>query len=218
MSKQTRSNSANCVSNDDLAKLIHELSAKMESSSSEINSKIDLINDKLSKDMMKVKNAINIHEAKINDIERKLLENDIIITGIPFVQNENVVNIFEALSKSIGFMNATSCLNTIFRLPGERLTRPIVAKFSSGLFKHEFFNLYIKYQQLSLMNIGLKSNDRIYINDSLTKKNSAIKKQALILLKNKVIHKVGVKFGLVYIKTKPTAAYMKIYNLDDLPT
>lgn len=120
----------------------------------------------------KLVNVINSQDERLCDLEaikenddRVARLNDIIIKGMPVVQNEKI-------SAAIKFNQSIfTSINNIFRLKPlhQNQPAPILIQFSTQLLKRDFMSKYFSHGQLKLKDIGLSSENRIYASDNLTK-------------------------------------------------
>lgn len=155
-------------------------------------------------------------EISKENYERNARLNDIILRGIPFIANEKLPCIFEALAVAIKFNYADlrSVVNSLYRL-GK--AGPILVKFTTSAFKVDFINKYIVKKHLILSDIGFNDlSSRIYISDNLTKHSEHIFKQAYQLKKDGILSEVVVRHGYVYIKIAGHSNRLKIINVNKL--
>lgn len=208
-----------------LGDLQGDLSKKFEHESngikSEIQSHFIAFDEKfecVESDLRKQTERVDIVESSIENSERLKRLNDVVIRGIPMYNNEQLTKLFELISKAIKFDHrVNSCLNNIFRI--NRSTdkaSPIIAQFTSMLYKREFMRNYFKHGQLKLRDIGGDSDKRIFVSDNLTKKNSDILSKALELLKLKHLSKVQTRAGFVYVTYADHTNPIRISRLDEL--
>lgn len=159
---------------------------------------------------------------RLDFIERQNLMNDIMITGIPYREQEDVLQLFHVICDVLGCNKSAMVIDSIFRIPGSRDVRPIIVKFVTSMSKIEIFNLYNKNKNstnLTLKSIGFNNADhRIYINSSLTKKNREVQKKAREHLKNGIFEKVYVSKGNIFVilKDDKSKKAKRISSMDDL--
>lgn len=121
-------------------------------------------------------------ELRIDLLERQARSNELVLSGVPKVDNENLSNIYQDVCKAIDF-KGSNCVQQCFRLPqrndstvnsNRRRTPSIILKFWNGEAKADFFKHYIRKKNLCVTNIGFSAPARIYVNENLTKKNFEI--------------------------------------------
>lgn len=93
---------------------------------------------------------------------------------------------------------------------------PILLKFATPFLKQSFFNQYMKFKDLKLSDIGIKSSDRIYFCDNLTKKNSSLYKKAADMKATKQIEKIQVRNGFVRVMFTGSNVFKRIITENDL--
>lgn len=203
--------------NNQIAELTSTFNAKLEGLMADVDSK-------LSSNIKEIESRILAMETQQiscnNDIERRATLCDLIVNGIPFIHGENITNIVEKILTKCGISNS-QIVATSFRIPPKSsssiLTRtPIVIRCFSPAAKQLFLSKYFMLKKLFLSDIGFDSGiERIFINESLTKLDTLVMKQALALKKMGKILNVGSKNGQVIIKVAANDKYISV-NLNDL--
>lgn len=174
----------------------------------------------------KLDNAQYINESRFNKLERELLRNELIVTGVPAVHGESMFDIIgdivNALQSNISSSDVVASYrlplrkNTSGKLHNDRLSAPIVLKLGSDGAKQELLSRYFKMKNLNTGDIGYQSKARIYINESLTIHNRAIFKAASQAKKSKLISKCYTRNGIVHIQACEEGKIFRINDLDYL--
>lgn len=170
-----------------------------------------------------VAKRIDLHDIKIEQLERKLRGNDILIRGIPFKDKENLVQFFDKLAKEIKYpYDNMYSLSSIFRLQNSQHQNatsnnvyppPILATFSTPRLKSAFCRLF-NSANLNQLNLGIdNTNHRIYITDNLTKTNRDILQKALQMKSSGLISKVQVRNGFVLVQRLNSNEIVKVLNI-----
>lgn len=181
--------------------------------SGKINNLYEAVNNKFTH----IENRLSTTNLRIDTLERQLIANDVIITGIPATNDEDVVAIIELIFKAIGFAAATATvINAVFRLPGKYERRPIIAKFVMLKHKIDFIKLCRKFNNLSLNHIGYLSPNPIFISECLTQFNREIFKVASAQRKKGDIAKVFTIRGQVHIRKTIDSNPVKILSTSEL--
>lgn len=172
---------------------------------SEFNQKCDEVSNDVKKNYETACKYQDENESRLDKLERLALQSDLLINGIPYNKEENLVDVLCKLSDAVKYTDdIENSINGIFRIGHQRdsigKASPIVVKFRSSMAKFSFFNLYMKSKNISLSHIGFNSTDRIFINDSLTKKNAMLFRHARQLYLNRKIQRVFIKNGIVNIE------------------
>lgn len=153
----------------------------------DIYNNIDKLDTELEDRMSELENARSsttseATEARIDQLERLARANELVISGVPRTENENVSKICDSICEAIGY-NGSNIIQTCFRVPFKSNNRPssnnsncqrtpsIIIKFCSTDAKIAFFKSYIAKKNLCVTNIGFSTPGRIYINENFTKKN-----------------------------------------------
>lgn len=133
---------------------------------------------------------------------------DLIISGVPFMNGENLRELFNAMCKQLGFNDDLYPLVDIRRMKAKAALKEgneclIVVQFALKNSRDDFYNAYLRTRDLKLRHLGLDSDRRIYVNENLTVGARKVKVAALRLKKAGKLSTVYTKQGVVHVK--PTA-------------
>lgn len=195
--------------NNKMDLLCKDMNTKITTLRSEINSRMDSIHSDLENKLLKIETEMS---QRINYLERQSCSCDIIVAGIPYLSNENVSELIRKICSKIGIENPG--ISSVFRIKSSKQVSPIVIKFNNFESKKKVFKNYLNYNKLCLNDVDLNSENRIYMNDSLTKLDSIIMKRAAELRKLGLIHKVGVRNGYVVVKWTTESSFTKVSILE----
>lgn len=213
---------------EDLAEVIKsvgmDLKTDMEKLRQEIDAKLSSIDEKftgvigpIKSDIVNLSKRQDVLEAKVEELDRLSHSSDLMVNGIPFLEGEKLLDIYNHICTAIGYFAKDYTLISIFRLKNQKSRNPtIILKFISSQAKREFYICYLKYQKLSLIDVGFETNLRIYINESLTVANAEIFKAAMEHRKNGRLYKVYTQNGFVFVRQTSEAAHIKIDSLHHL--
>ena len=130
--------------------------------------------------------------------------NELVISGVPYIDNEKVWEIVSSISNVIKFPGSADSIETCFRLPmrsnRRRSTTSIIVRFWGAEAKSDFFKHYFAAKKLCTSLIGYSASSRIYVNENLTKRNFEIFCMARELNKNGKIARFTTQRGRVNIK------------------
>lgn len=187
-------------------------------------------NDEFVKDLSDKMDVVqNLNETRLQKLERDLLRNELIITGVPIVVNENVSDIIGDICEATKCNITAGDVLSVYRIPTARnksskvngrrdLSSPIILKMISDWGKNELMSAYFHKKNLNTKDIGFKSGSRIYINESLTKYNRSIFNAASEAKKSKSIFKCYTRNGLVHVQLKDGGKIIRVVDLDQLDT
>lgn len=174
-------------------------------------------------------NLVNIqhgNEHRFNKLEREVLRNELIVTGIPAAYGEAVIDIIGDICNALQCNINGGDVIAAYRLPAgnaksgrprnERLSAPIVLKLGSDWAKQHLLSAYFKKKNLNIGDIGYQSKARIYVNESLTLHNRAIFKAASEAKKSKLITKCYTRNGIVHVQTSEEGRIFRINDIDQL--
>lgn len=208
------------------SKIITTVDAKLKDFEQDFNAKIAVTEERLDNKIIKLENelqnnvsnfdaAIDVKvteilnarqqttEARIDHLERLARANELVISGVPRVDAENIETICSKICDSIGF-DVTS-VQSCFRVPSTvNLRGPtspsIIIKFWSLDAKTDFFRSYIAKKNLCVTDIGFSTPARIYINENFTKKNFEIYRAVRQLKADGKIFQYNTYNGRISIK------------------
>lgn len=209
----------------------------METEKSFVNRLIQLeedFHDNLNKHDKKLDNRLTIlenarpfidQENRIDQLERLARANELVISGIPLMDNENLDAVCNDICKAIEF-NGSNSIESCFRLHVTRQAtrnssnRPnlpsILIKFWSSGAKSDFFNAYMMKRNLCVTNIGFNTPSRIYINENLTKRNFEIFRLARKMKLERKIFQFHTHNGRISVKLDPESRNIGIDSMDQL--
>lgn len=174
----------------------------------------------------KVENMQYVNESRFNKLERELLRNELIVTGVPVTHGESMFDIMGDIVTALQSNVISSDIVAFYRLPvrknssgktnNDRFSAPIVLKLGSDWAKQELLSKYFKTKSLNTGDIGFQSKARIYINESLTVHNRAVFKAASEAKKAKLITKCYTRNGIVHIQATTDGNIFRINDVDQL--
>lgn len=213
---------------DDLVLMMSEFNTKLDNIYTTLNNKLDTLQTNLAEQISDIRssvseqltatnNHLNQTTNRIDSIERQLIRNDVIITGVPFDKGENMFTIINNICEKIGFICPPLGINSFYRLPaGNSVNKPILLKFTTSFLKTDFFNKYMDFGGLSLKHIGFEKDSRIFINHSITQQCSRIRKAAMDLRAKGLLGKITIKNGNVYVCKYGDKTLYKIVSINEL--
>ena len=237
-------NSDDTVTNSAILDAINKLSLTTEdikSSVSNLQSEVRSINQKLSSRIDKTEKCIGNHSVLINknryDIERIRCSKEIVIMGVPELENEKISDIFIKICAAVGYVDQTpvvfirrikgrlpkqqnepfSSVSTSKKSPDIRMS-PILVEFSFHGERKQFMLRYFKCDNLNLSCLGFSSTNRIFVNENLTKHDMEIKRKALTLKKTGKVHSVFILDGRVFVRQDKSSQQIHIDDIRQLGT
>lgn len=164
--------------------------------------------------------ATELSNLRIDSLERAHSLGDVIVNGIPVVDNEDVCAYFKSICEAISFQCGVRAASSVFRIPvksknsnalnssasGASIPKvvapPIIIKFLNSDLSRQFISCYLKFNKLNLTHVGFGTPTRIYVNENLTKFNRDIFRYCLQLKHRhkSVLLQVFTRFGIVHVK------------------
>lgn len=162
------------------------------------------------------------HDFRIDKLERLALANEIIISGVPVEHNDNPWGVVGDIIKATNCNIQQRDVAAVYRTKAnnsnssKNYSVPIVVKMYDVWAVRELFSCYFKKANLSLNDIGFKSNARIFINESLTKANRDIFRLAVEAKKANHIVKFHTRNGLVHVKRQVNSKPISMQHIGEL--
>lgn len=205
---------------DDLAKLMKEvktdISNQIANFKNEMDSRFKAFRTELQTDIDVISTRQDDIDTRLDILERASLSANLLLNGVPIIENENLNELFEQLCTQIGFTPKEFTLLSIFRVKNKSKQPTIVMKFISQNARNEFYQRYWKTKNLSLIDLGFETDSRVYVQESLTKAKHEIFKQAMSLKRDKKLSSVYTYNGLVYVKSQPESTGVLIDSISHL--
>lgn len=193
----------------DLANLIKNVKADLSEQINDINNRLDekfsnAICD-MKKDIVAISSRQDYLEENYERIDRHLHLTDLMVHGIPKSKEDNIRDILQTIGAKIGFSHVESTVLSTFRCKQFSEKPTIIVKFSSSSARNIFYKHYketLKTKALALRDIGIPSDNRIIIQESLSRTNAALFRKAMELKRDQSIHAVFTYNG--FVKITPT--------------
>lgn len=200
----------------------------------DVNTKIDAVKADLKSDIQSVKDEcaskFQHHDIVLESLNKRMdsvthklgaLENrnELIISGVPSKPGEDLNSTLKAIGQHLEVKDtATRMVETRRLKSGGKSTSDglIVAEFALKTSRDEFYSAYLRKRDLKLRHIGLDSDRRVYINESLTSEARKLKSAALHLKKAGKLASVYTKQGILHVKPTTTAPPIVIQTEKEL--
>lgn len=210
-------------------RILSEIDTKINSVKTEINSITERVNrlEKKSSETVQLKDEILDLKRKLLKQENSVVAGGIRIRGIPYRDNENLINIFSNICNSLKIV--TPQIENIYRLnkiykenkPYSPTDEVIVAKLQSPYDKNFLLRTIANYRRknetsLRQKHAGYDSDEPIYVNENLTPHNHKIFQAALKLKKDGLIKATFTDRGLIYIRKHDSEEPVFIEFIDQL--
>lgn len=199
------------ISNSDLARMITQQGKTTQEQISQLGNELrDELGrglESIKEDLVDVRTKVSRIEADVSAntdaISRSLLCHDLIISGVPYLKDEDLSCYFQRWCMVLGYGEAS-----IPHVDIRRMTRApiregsscfILVQFAIPNQRNDFFGRYLQQRSLTLSQVGFKSDKRIYINENLIPSARKIKSNALALKKEGKLNRVYTRGGIVYV-------------------
>ena len=112
---------------------------------------------------------VNAVSEAVSNLENR---NDLIVSGIPFLQGEDLMEYFKAMLKHLGVGESVCPLVDIRRMYSRASNGKeaglVKIQFALKNIRDDIYNAYLVKRDLQLCHLGINSNRRVYLNESLT--------------------------------------------------
>lgn len=129
---------------------------------------------------------------------------ELIISGIPFLQGEDLLKHFKAICKQLGLDERLSSMVDVKRLKAGTLSDGdnglVLVQFALKNQRDNFYRTYLRKHNLQLSHLGIDSAHRVYVNENLTRAAQKLKAAAIRLKKAGKLFTVYTKLGVVYVR------------------
>lgn len=131
-------------------------------------------------EMRKTKDEISYLQDRIVKLENQQTEseqrsrmNNIEIKGVPMSSDENLFNIMAKIGDIFSCHIPREQINYIARVPtrNDKQNKNIICSVHNSYMKNDFIAAAKKHKTLSASDLGLRGDNRIYVNDHLTLEN-----------------------------------------------
>lgn len=188
---------------EEIAKQIND---GMQNVKTEIKAELDHMRSQLEKSIEDLSSSVKSNKEGIHStaaaLSRSLNSNDLIVSGVPFTRDENLIDYFGTWCKHLGFTAAP--LVDVRRLSKQPMVvgknYKILLQFAITNQRSDFYIKYLRTRSFTLDQIGFKSNERIFVNENLTINARGIKAKALLARKDGKLHSVYSRNGEIFIK------------------
>lgn len=206
---ETKIESGNAALEKRMSNIEEQLTAVRNECSDKVN--------KLGEDMFALRNEMDL---AVEAAFRADKNRELVISGIPFQNREELEDIFQRMAVSLGYDEnqlPLVGLQRLARTPIASGTSPLIlCEFALRQERNDFYRQYLSKRSLCLRDIGFESDNRVYINENLTKNARQIRAEAMKLKKLGHLENVTTRSGIVYVKRKGSETVSAIYSLQQI--
>lgn len=193
---------------DDFKKLgdsLSSLTTQMSKLREDISSDIEKLREENNRTFDNLTTSIDTARKETSlALDRSARINDLVVSGIPFLDGENLLSYFHTWCKSFGYAEKNYPLVDVRRLSKGILTAGnvymILLQFAITVQRNDFYSRYLRSRSLSLSGIGFSVDKRIYINENLGPNVRNLRSKALQLKKDGKLRGVFTRNGILFVK------------------
>lgn len=205
-------------------KKLTKSSMEQEKTLATMSTKLDTIKDDISAlieekfdTYIKRVDTLEKHVEKLDDkSDASIRVCNLLLTGIPFKENENVATIVRALSHKLGYEEPPETMQ--YRFKSDNPQRPILIRFSTEFHKIQFLQLYYKIAKnltCAAFTGFAGNNNRIYLQHDFTPIQYKFHKLAMTLKKTKKIAEVKINMGNIIVVKINARDKFKAFNSEE---
>ena len=214
---------------DDLRSDLH---SKIETVKLELDNKLESVSQDIHTLRAECATKFSTHDSAMNTLNERVdrissavdkfeNRNELIISGIPYMNGEDLCAYFRAICKQIDIGESAVPIVDVRRMKSRALKDGdeslVVVQFALKNACDNFYGAYLRRRNLQLNHIGVNSTRRIYVNENLAVSARKVKAAALRMKKAGKFSSVFTKHGTVYVKATmdgPTVAVHSEEQLD----
>lgn len=203
--------------------------SKFQDSVSDIRNQISIVQNEIAslqtvylQNVKKIAASVSAIEKDLEKSRKERINrsNDLIVSGIPYVPNENLNDMVQNIAQHLGYENNNLPIVYATRLPKRtrkyRETTPVLIQFVTNLSREQFFRRYLAKRDLSLQHVGFNSRQRVYINENLSTVDRQIWRYACKLRNDGKLVRVHLKNGIVLVKRSNDNHSTPIHSMKQL--
>lgn len=190
-----------------------------------INSTITDLSQRTAEIEQKVNTALSGEISELRNrcdmIERKEFLTDAIVFGIPQLTDENLHNLYKKLCDTIEVI--PPALKNVFRTKHRNNNDdpPVILQFTSVGERNKMLKALACYRKktkrpISLRDIGLDSNNHVFVNESLTPRNRTLLQHAVRMKKKGQLFSVHTYLGSVIVRSTVGGKSVAVADFDCL--
>lgn len=145
---------------------------------------------------------------------------ELIISGVPYQSEENLAQLFNNVAAVLGYQSGQLPIVDLQRLAKLPIaagsTPPILIQFALRNARNEFYKRYMGSRSLTQRHLGFDAENRVFINENLTKLSRVIRAEALKQKKSGGIVQVYTRNGAVFVKRRGATEAEQVRSIDQL--
>lgn len=206
---------------DELKRMSDSLSTQMHKLRADISADIEQLREEHNNTFSKLTNSIEKAKSDaVAAVDRNMRMNDLIVSGVPYTPNENLLAYFSMWCRSLGYAENSEPLVDIRRLtkgtPIAGAASVLLIQFAITVQRNDFYARYLRSRSLSLLGIGFSVDQRIYMNESLAPTLRVLRSKALAMKRNGQLSGVNTKDGIIYVRMNGNDRAVAVTSESDL--
>ena len=198
-------------------KRVNEFRESEERRTKELKEMFELVRQ-LKEELKKKDDVIQKLQNELADTQQYQRINNLIITGIPHKEREDTDDLVIKLGEQMGVNIEKRDIDISHRLPGNAKNQsPIIVKFVRRIKKIELLKNRRKLRDINSSHVvGGAPNNKVFINEHLTKKNQILFTSARKLREEKLIADTWVRDCKIWVRQAEGMQVKQIINVEDL--
>lgn len=175
--------------------------------------------------MKKTREEISVLQGRVVKLENQLCESDqrsrmnnIEIKGVPMTNDENLFTLMAKIGDVINCHIPKEHINYIARVPmrNDKQNKNIICSVHNSYMKNDFIAAAKKHKTLKTGDLGLRGENRIYVNDHLTFENKILLNKTKARAKERGFEHVWVRGCKIMLRKNDTSPKFHVKSEQDL--
>lgn len=157
-------------------------------------------------------------EAQQQDYEQRSRLNNIEIKGVPLHSSENLFSILDKIGNIIQCQIPKEQISYIARVPmrSDSRNKTIICSVVNSYLKQDFIAAAKKHKNITVNELGLHGDSKIFINDHLTTSNKLLLNKTKSLARERGFEFVWVQACKIFVRKSQTSPKYQIRTEEDL--
>lgn len=197
---------------------IDEMKELFQAQRADIDRCLDNI-DTLKSENITLKKEICTVRAELSDLQQYTRNNSVDIQGVPEIKSENIFEVVQRVSRAVRFELKEDMVDVVHRLAGGRgdsRPRGIILKFVRRTDRDELLRLAKVKRGFSASELGVTSDNKVFINPSLSRNNRQLLFLARSAAREGVVKYAWFNNGKVWIRKSEGHPAIAVTSRDQL--
>lgn len=155
---------------------------------------------------------------KIQTGEKIQRSKTVVVTGIDYVKDENLIDILTKISNVLNVQVNETDIDELYRINSADKKSRFIVKFTRTLLKQKLIGGIKMKKSLYTNEVGLEGESQIYLNEYLSQRNNDLWKEAKKLRSTNKVKFAWIRDGEVYVRHHEGGERIHVNNFNILKT